>query len=63
MGRVVGVTPRYAIKVMLYWSSLNPRSVDLVSLKPGPLAESPETLGAIFTMRVYSAMGVTDKEI
>ncbi len=47
-------------KVMLYWSSLKPRSVVLVSLKPGPLAESPDRLGAMLTTRLYSAVGATD---
>jgi hypothetical protein len=50
-------------KVMLYWSSLKPRNVVLVSLKPGPLAESPDKLGAMFTMRLYSAVGATDKSM
>lgn len=49
--------------VMLYWSSLKPRSVVLVSLRPGPLAESPDRLGAMLTMRLYSAVGATDSSI
>ena len=50
-------------KVTLYSPSLKPRSVVLVSLKPGPLEESPERLGAMFTRRLYSAVGATDSSM
>src|ERR1035437_4399148 len=50
-------------KVTLYSPSLKPRSVVLVSLKPGPLDESPDRLGAMLTKRLYSAVGATDRSM